>query len=731
MTIRVAEVSAGLTGALLVMPSAIGYGLIILAALGPGAAPAGILLLLVTVIVGGAVCGLCCGTPGLAAGGSSAISLLLATLVANTLGGLTGPAATSHALAVIMAASVLCSALVAAMAMLRFGAVVPLIPYPVLAGIVNGTAVLMLLGMARHAIGLSSGDVDTDWRPGSLLVAASVLGLMLLPWPRPAWLRRVPLVVLAILASTGMHYLLRACFGPGFVGPVLGGLPPVGEWAGDVVAAAGMLPRLGARELALHVVPVAFTMALLAVLETLSAASALQDATRQPGEARRDLLAMAGAGLMSGLAGGIMTSGSIGSSIGMMRAGARSWQALVVRSLTLLACCVLLGRLVGLLPFATLAGVVIASAWGLVDLAGLKPLRQALRPGARHRAQGIGNALVILVVAGVAVEWSLLVAVLVGLVLALLLFALAMARNVVRRSYANPGALSRVYRPGRETDLLLAQGARITVIELEGAIFFGSADQVTRRVAGAVAAGADQVILDMRRVSQIDYSGARRLLRECSRFWQQGLSLSWAWVRPGLPVWDYLDELRMLDDLPPRRVFASLDMAVEAAEAALLQRDQALPPAALTALEALAGLGIPAAAAVDLLGYLRELVFPAGRMVVRAGDPADDAWLVLAGILDVTLPQGPAGDRPAAPRTRLTTLTPGVLAGELALISNQPRSADVMARTEVRCLLIGADAMAKVRQERPDLAYLMLNAVAMQVQQKLRLASTTIASLEA
>jgi SulP family sulfate permease len=172
-------------------------------------------------------------------------------------------------------------------------------------------------------------------------------------------------------------------------------------------------------------------------------------------------------------------------------------------------------------------------------------------------------------------------------------------------------------------------------------------------------------------------------------------------------------------------------MAVEAAETALLRRRTDPPAGDLLALEALMGLGLPAPAAGDCLGYLRELELPAGQVLIRAGDRSGDAWLVLAGVLDVTLPLAPAGAAADAPRTRLTTLTPGVLAGELALLSDQPRSADVVARTAARCLLIEATAMARLRVERPDLAYLMLKAVAMQVQQKLRLASTTIASLEA
>jgi CRP-like cAMP-binding protein len=126
---------------------------------------------------------------------------------------------------------------------------------------------------------------------------------------------------------------------------------------------------------------------------------------------------------------------------------------------------------------------------------------------------------------------------------------------------------------------------------------------------------------------------------------------------------------------------------------------------------------------------MERMSFPAGDLVIRAGENATDVWLLLSGLLDVTLPLsgGPGGE---VLRTRLATLTPGALAGEMALLSGQPRSADVLARTAVDCLRFEVATMDRLRQEAPDLAYHLLAGISLQVQQNLRQANMTIGSLE-
>ncbi len=718
------DLSGAITGGLVTLPSSIGYGLILFGPLGTEAASAGLVSVLLAVIIGGAVVGLFSSTRNLAVGGSSAVALLLASLIANTVGTRTGAEAIAFSLALVMVTTMLAGLILLAMARLGAGRLAQLMPYPVLAGIMNGTAVLLILSMVQHAAGHSPGGHDDDWDPGAVLVAGAVIALMRLPLP--ARIRGVPRVLLAVLAGTALHHALLALGGAGFVGPVLGALPPpvaaLEDWL-DAIQSLGSLQPV----LLFQVVPVAGSVAMLAMLETLAATSALHDATATDGDSRRDLVATAGAMLVTGAAAGVAPAGSISISISMLRAGAATHLAQLLRSLLVAASCLAFGQAIGQVPMAALAGVLISGGIGLMDWAALRPAWEALRHGAQHRGDIIGSAVVMLIVTGIAVRWSLLPAVALGLLLALMVFAASMARDVVRRVYANPTGRSRIRRPEADAALLRTEGRRIVVIELEGAIFFGSADRVSARVHQALGDGARYVILDMRRISRIDHSGARRLLQACNRLWRDDVRLSLAYVRPGMAVWNYLTELRMMPELNQAHVHPSLDGAIEAAEVALLRELGAAEAKALSPEDGLRALRIPEDAIAPLLARMDRVGFAAGDLVVRAGDQAGDVWLLLSGLLDVTLPLA-GGD--ARLRTRLATLAAGSLVGEMALVSGQPRSADVVARTAVQCLRFEVATMELLRQEQPELAYHLLAGVCLQVQQNLRQANMTISGLE-
>jgi SulP family sulfate permease len=718
------DISGAMTGSLLTLPTSIGYGLVMFGPLGGQGFSTGLVAVLVAVVLGGAIVGLGSSTSGLAVGGSSSVALLLAGLVGAELGHAAGADPFAHALALVMATTLLSGLILAAMARMGAGQLAQLMPYPVVAGIVNGTAVLMVISMSHHAAGFSPGGYDEDWDPGALLVAVVVAAMVLLPLPH--WMKGVPKVLLAVLLGTALHHGLLPLTDEGFVGPVLGTLPSLDMAAANWLGAVRSLPLIAPKTWLLQVLPVAASVAVLAMLETVATASALRDATARQGSSAGDLRATALASVVCGVAGGIALSGSISSSISMLRAGANSRLALLLRSLVLAGCYVAFADEIGQVPMAALAGVVIAGAIRLLDLAALRPAWAALGNRAPHSGDIIGSAVVVLAVTGIAVQWSLLTAVAMGMLLALMVFAASMARDVVRRVYSNPTGRSRIRRPEGETAMLLAEGRRIVVVELEGAIFFGSVDRITSRVQQAMTAGARYVILDMRRVSRIDHSGARRLLQACSQFWRQGQHLSLAYVRPGLAVWDYLTELGLMPQVQQQHVFASLDAAVEVAEVRLLAELGGPPQQALSPADGLRALRIPEAVIPGLLAHMERVSFPAGDLVIRAGESASDVWLLLSGLLDVTLPL--AG--PAQLRTRLATLTPGALAGEMALLSGQPRSADVLARTAVDCLRFEVATMERLRREAPELAYHLLAGISLQVQQNLRQANITIGSLE-
>jgi MFS superfamily sulfate permease-like transporter/CRP-like cAMP-binding protein len=721
------DINGGLTAALVSVATAIGLGVIVFAPFGAAGIGFGVVSVIIGQVLGGAIGAAVGSTRGLSISVTASAALLLAGLVTTVVGKHPAPEAVGMALAAVMMCAVLSGIFVVVLSLLRVATVVPLVPYPVIAGIVNGAAVLLVLSLLRYAVGDGPVAGNGLWLPVAPMVAGTVIAMMYVR--RRGWIARVPAVLVACLAGTVMHHALSMVVGPANAGPLVGGLPSALAAGDNLLLTMRALQQLDVAHLLVQVAPVALSIALLATLETLTAASAVHDAKGRDGRVNQDLRAAALGSVISGLAGGTPVAGSVTTSLAILGAGGSTWLAPFLRSVFLLAVVLLLAPAVALVPMSVLAGVLIFTGVRLLDIDGLRSMYRALRFGGRHRAELVCHGLVMLLVAGISVHWSLVVGMLVGVPLALAVFVVAMGGDLVRRTYRNPTGRSRLHRPERETAILIDQGVRIAVIELEGAIFFGSADTIARRVETERTAGAGHIVLDMRRVTSIDLSGARRLVQTCERLWRAEVRLSLACVRPGWVVWDYLEELGLLGRLRKAHVFSSLDEALEEAETALLVANGAAATGRLSPSAALRGLGLPEGTVTALLPRMEEVCFEAGHTVIRSGDEARSVYLVLSGQLEVTIPLVATASSIAS-RTRLCTITAGTLVGEMALLSGAPRSADVVARTPAICLRFDASTFAVLRRDQPDAAYDLLKCIALQIDRNLRLANMTVAVLE-
>ncbi|MEI6559274.1 MAG: cyclic nucleotide-binding domain-containing protein [Rhodospirillaceae bacterium] len=103
---------------------------------------------------------------------------------------------------------------------------------------------------------------------------------------------------------------------------------------------------------------------------------------------------------------------------------------------------------------------------------------------------------------------------------------------------------------------------------------------------------------------------------------------------------------------------------------------------------------------------MRRLEFPEGYELIRQSDLGDQAWLVEKGRLEV-LQRTPQGQR------SLALIGPGAIVGEMALIDHGPRTASVVARTDVVCLELSREVFERlIRQGQPLAGYLLESLVA-------------------
>jgi glutaminase len=286
--------------------------------------------------------------------------------------------------------------------------------------------------------------------------------------------------------------------------------------------------------------------------------------------------------------------------------------------------------------------------------------------------------------------------------------ATPLSRSTIRSRYGVANVRSKMRRPEHECTLLDSVGDRAAVYELQGDLVFGTVEPIVRRISEQ-SGDIDLVLLDMQRVKRAN-APAMRVLRDlCLEARAHGKPLLFVGAerQPGF--------LRAIEEALAERGeavrglnFADLDPALEWCEEQLLRRyGGALPAlrasAALSAQEICRGLDDDALALLEALMVRKR--FASGELVVRVGEAADAMYFLLEGRVSVVM------NRDTGEPQRLTTLSPGMAFGELALVTRARRSADVRADTVVDCYVLSADAFDRLGKRHPAVKMQLLENV--------------------
>ncbi|MEP7303505.1 MAG: SulP family inorganic anion transporter, partial [Caldimonas sp.] len=355
-----ADLVAGLLGALLVLPQ--GFAFATLAGLPPQYG-------LATAIVPCAVAALFGSSWHVVSGPTNANSLaLFATLAPLALVG--SPAYVQLALAVTL----IVGAMQWLISVLRLGALANFISPSALRGFTSGAAALIVLHSLTDLLGLAA---PADHRVGPLLrslaghageASAAALAIALFTIALALALRRVapklPHMLLALLAATALaaaitHWLADPAGGA--AGPaiaVIGGVPnvwPRFQWPAIDPA---QLPDL---------IGIAFALTIVALGQSISIAKAVAERSGQHIDANREFRGQGLSNLVGGLFSSYVSCGSLNRSMPNFEAGARTPLAAVFSAAWLLLLVALMAPVLGLIPLAAIAGLLILIAWSLFD----------------------------------------------------------------------------------------------------------------------------------------------------------------------------------------------------------------------------------------------------------------------------------------------------------------------------------------------------------------------------
>ncbi|MCB1778343.1 MAG: SulP family inorganic anion transporter, partial [Candidatus Competibacteraceae bacterium] len=452
------DLRGGLIAAAVVLPQATAFGVTVFApylgaASGALAGLAGAIgLLLISGGAGGTI-GLISGPTGASMALLSGTAVLLAT--SNVPPEIIAPA--------LFTITVLAGLFQLAIAFAGGGRLMKFIPYPVFAGLATGIGLLLIKSQIKPWLGISYSGLWTRWY--WLPMVTTAIAFCAVRYA-PRFIPNIPGPLIGLVGGTLFYQLILYLTHPPSVPSywVIGALP---LWS-DFDLALNQFTIWSALPWSL-ILHAAFTLAVLCSLNTLLTAVIADTTTGQRHNAHRELLAQGFGQVAVGLFGGLAGAASVGGTTTAVQAGARRWAALTA-GILLLVLLLFAGSIGQWLPTSALAGIIIASALNLME--------KDIIAWARQRRTRLDAAVALLVTLVTFVQ-DLMIAVLVGLSIAILLFIRSQSRlPVIQRRLTALERPSVRKRPADQVEWLAHHGDRIVMYHLSGILFFAKTDQL-------------------------------------------------------------------------------------------------------------------------------------------------------------------------------------------------------------------------------------------------------------
>jgi SulP family sulfate permease len=508
------DLLAGLTVGVVALPLAMALGIAV------GVAPQNGLY---TAIVAGGVVALLGGSRTQVTGPTAAFIVVLVPIV------------TKFGLAGLLISGILGGLILIGLGLGRLGRFIELMPHPVTTGFTAGIATVIATLQLKDVLGVQLAAVPGDvagrlhaiWQARATIsvaevgIAALTLALLL---GVPRLTRRVPAPLIALpVAAIAAVVLAHAVPGhavatiasrfhavlPG--GRVVEGVPPLPPlpmlpWHAPGPGGAPLVLSLGTlREL----LSAGFAVAMLGGIESLLSAVIADGMAGTRHDPDAELLALGIGNVVAPFFGGIPATGAIARTATNIRSGARSPFASIVHALTVLAAVLALAPLIGRLPMASLAALLLVVAWNMSEA---KHFAHVLRVAPRS------DTLVLLTCFALTVLFDMVVAVSVGIVLAALLFMRRMA-ELTQARLTGPGP--EAGEAGGPSALPAALAGKVAIYEIAGPLFFGAAQRAMASL-GAISGQVQVVVIRLDAVPTMDATGLVALESALAALTKQG-----------------------------------------------------------------------------------------------------------------------------------------------------------------------------------------------------------------
>src|SRR5690554_1278849 len=451
------EVLSGLTVAMALIPEAVAFAII--AGLSPlTGLYAAFMMGLVTSIFG--------GRPGMISGATGAIAVVIVSL------------AQSHGVEYVFAAVVLAGVLQVAAGVLKLGKLIRLVLHPVIFGFVNGLAIVIFMSQLDIFK-----DASGNWLTGTNLymLLGLVLLTMLIIWGLPKLTKVIPASLTAILLVFGLVTFLQLDTKTvGDIASIKGSFPPF------------HIPAVPFTFEPLEIIfPYAAIVAGVGLIESLLTLNIVDEITETRGNVHIETLAQGTANVFSGFFSGMGGCAMIGQSLINVSNGARARLSGIVASIMLLVFVMFGSSLIEKVPMAALTGLMIMVAIGTFEWASLRTFTRFPK----------SDILVMVLVTLITVFLhNLALAVLIGVIIAALVFAWDNAKRIRARKYVDDKGVKHY--------------------EIYGPLFFASTSAFAEKF--DILNDPEEVIIDFKESRVVDMSAIEALNKITGRYHKQG-----------------------------------------------------------------------------------------------------------------------------------------------------------------------------------------------------------------
>jgi len=453
-----------------------------------------------TAIIGGGLISILGGSRAQIAGPTGAFIAILAGITAK------------YGIAGLQVATLMAGIMLVLMGVARMGGVIKFIPAPVVVGFTAGIGVIIFVGQWSEFFGLPkpAGEHFHEklWH---LLLSfpeahGPTLGLSLLSLtlvliaPRVSALARVPGPLIAMLVITVLQTVWIL---PGIatIGSAFGGIPTgLPEFAVPAISLPQILTLIGP----------AFTIAMLGSIEALLSAVVADGMAGTRHDSNQELIGQGIANIVAPLFGGFAATGAIARTATNIRNGATSPLAGIMHAVTLIAVLLFLAPLASHIPLAVLAAILFVVAWNMSE--------------ARHfihllKTAPLADRLILVITFVLTVFADLVVAVNVGVILAILHFLRRMSDSVETLPVDETELSTELARHHIDT---LPRG--LMVYEIAGPMFFGAVENFERALV-ETHTHPKALVIRLRRVPFMDMTGIQVLEEVAAKLRKRGVTV--------------------------------------------------------------------------------------------------------------------------------------------------------------------------------------------------------------